>query len=133
MDFLLPEYKEPDFSAGVLVSSSDAATLPVEKDGVAPEGYHATTIYPEYIKCNGKWHLLERSRMDCVVVVRSDQEMEVVEFRRLTIGDRVVVGRSEDGSEGIYVHTDGFRSRGKSDDPFAFRTGRSRETSYSRD
>lgn len=133
MDFLLPEYKAPDFSVEPLVSSPDAATMPVEKDGVSPDSYHATTIFPEYFKIDGKWHLVGKSRMDCVVVVRNDQELEVKEFRRLTAGERVVVGRSEDGSEGIYVYTDGFRCHGESCERFVFRTGRSRETSYSRD
>ena len=133
MDFKLPVYEAPDFSVQLLVSSPDAATRQVEMDGVAPDNYHATTIFPEYFKFRGKWYLAEKSRMDCVVVVMNDHELEVKEFRRLTVGERVVVGRNEDGSEGIYVHTDGFRSHGISDDRFSFRTGRSRETSFSRD
>lgn len=133
MDFIMPEYKAPDFSIEPLISSPDAATVAVETDGVAPDNYHATTIYPEYFKCSGMWYLAGESRMDCVVAVSNNHELEVKEFRLLTVGDRVVVGRSEDGSEGIYVHTDGFRSPDKSSDLFVFRAGRSRETSYSRD
>lgn len=133
MDFQLPEYTAPDFSVEPLASSPDAVTKPVEMDGVAPDNYHATTIFPEYFKLYGKWLLVEKSRMDSVVTVSKDHELEVKEFRRLTVGERVIVGRSEDGSEGIYVHTDGFISSDKSEERFTFRTGRSRETSYSRD
>ena len=43
------------------------------------------------------------------------------------------VGRTEDGSEGILVHPDGFGPSATDCDTFAFRTGRSRETAYSRD
>jgi len=48
-------------------------------------------------------------------------------------GEMVVMGRTEDASEGIYVHTSGFAGGEKTGEAFAFRTGRSRETSYSRD
>lgn len=133
MDFKLPAYQSPDFSAQPLISSPDAVTKPVEKDGVAPENYHATTIYPEYFKISGKWHLAEKSRMDCAVTVDDNGGLEVKEFRRLAAGEKVVVGRSEDGSEGIFVYTGGFGSCGKSEDRFVFRAGRSRETSFSLD
>jgi hypothetical protein len=71
--------------------------------------------------------------MDCVVVVKDDGGFEVKEFRNLTVGERVIVGRTEDASEGIYVHTNGFKAKQKSEETFTFRTGRSRETSFSRD
>jgi hypothetical protein len=45
----------------------------------------------------------------------------------------VAIGRTEDGSEGIYVHTRGFSGESGAGEAFSFRTGRSRETSYSRD
>jgi lysine-ketoglutarate reductase/saccharopine dehydrogenase-like protein (TIGR00300 family) len=106
----------------------------VSAPGVAPEGYHATTIYPEYVKVSGKWALATESRMDCVIVVRRDGSLEVKEFRRLESGERVVVGRAEDGSQGILVHAGGFAGEaGRKSEPFVFRTGRTRETAYSRD
>ena len=39
-------------------------TAPAPKDKVAPEHYHATTIFPEYFKVKGQWLLAEESRMD---------------------------------------------------------------------
>jgi hypothetical protein len=78
--------------------------------------------------------------MDCVVVVReeagSSLGLDVVEFRRLKRGDVVVLGRAEDGSEGILVDSRAFVPEEPGQrrvDAFAFRAGRSRETAYSRD
>lgn len=116
-----------------LKDAPDARLEPAPMDGVAPEGYHGTTIFPEYFKLGGAWRLAEESRMDCVVTVDGDR-LRVVEFRNLRKGDRVVVGRTEDASEGIYVYPDGFRARGRdAEDLFAFRQRRSRETAFSRD
>jgi lysine-ketoglutarate reductase/saccharopine dehydrogenase-like protein (TIGR00300 family) len=131
--FELPEYVEPDFVSEPLASCPDARLVEVARAGVAPEGYHATTIYPEYIKVSGRWLLANESRMDCVIVARDGDALEVKEFRRLEPGERVVVGRSEDGSEGILVHAHGFAYEGGPSEPFVFRTGRTRETAYSRD
>ena len=133
MSFKLPTYKEPNFQTAHFKEYPDAAVQPVEKQGVAPDNFHATTIFPEYYKVNGKWHLLRQSRMDCVVVLAGDEQLEAKELRRLEVGDQVILGRTEDGSEGIYIHTKGFRDDSVAADTFAFRTGRSRETSYSRD
>jgi lysine-ketoglutarate reductase/saccharopine dehydrogenase-like protein (TIGR00300 family) len=131
--FELPEYVDPEFASGPLASCPDARLEQVVKPGVAPAGYHATTIYPEYIKVEGRWLLANESRMDCVIVVRDGGALEVKEFRRLEPGERVVVGRSEDGSEGILVHAKGFSYDGGPNEPFVFRTGRTRETAYSMD
>jgi hypothetical protein len=111
----------------------------VERDGIAPSGYHATSVFPEYFKIGGTWLLAEESRMDCVVVVREKggaSSLDVVEFRRLKRGDAVVLGRTEGGTEGIFVDSLAFvpeeAGESVSAAAFAFRAGRSRETSYSR-
>lgn len=133
MAFQLMRYIEPDFSLQIFADAPDARLAPAPKDGVAPDNYHGTTIYPEYFKVDGRWLLAEESRMDCVAALR-DGRVEVVEFRNLKAGDRVFVGRSEDASEGIYVHADCFRhAETARRDLFAFRQGRSRETAFSRD
>lgn len=133
MDYVLPPYNEPDFTSDAFTSSPNVPIEVVLKNGVAPENFHATTIFPEYFKINNQWILVETSRMDCVVVVKDDGHLEVTEFRKLMVGDRVIVGRAENATEGIYVHTNGFRSEQQSEETFVFRTGRSRETSFSRD
>jgi len=58
----------------------------------------------------------------------------VREFRCLKKGDLVFIGRAEDGSQGLYVHTSGFNDvRATNSDSFTFRQGRSRETAFSMD
>jgi len=133
MIYKLPKYSKPDFKGKAFISAPSAITKIVVIKGVAPENYHATTIFPEYFKIGEEWVLVKESRMDCVVVVKEKAELEVKEFRNLNVGDNVVIGRSEDASEGIYVHTKGFRDAVGVGETFSFRTGRSRETSYSRD
>ncbi|MCL2343014.1 MAG: hypothetical protein FWC62_03830 [Firmicutes bacterium] len=132
MKFELPLYLPPDLSSAPLQAAPDARFLPAPADFAAPEGYHATTIYPEYFRVNGRWLLAKESRMDCVAVFE-DGEIAVREFRRLRRGDKVAVGRSEDGRDGIFVHTEGFSSQRETRESFAFRQGRSRETAFSVD
>ena len=133
MSFQFPTYTAPDFTLPRFTEAPDAALAPAPMDKVAPEGYHATSIYPEYFKIEGTWILAEESRMDCVSVYRGSGRMDAVEFRNLQKGDLVVLGRTEDASEGIFVHADGFEQEGELAETFSFRQGRSRETAYSRD
>lgn len=133
MSFELPKYINPDFSKEIFIKAADIKTAIVEKKGVAPQNFHATTIFPEYFKIKGKWILAQQSRMDSVVVVKDNYALAVTEPRRLEVGDSVVLGRTEDCTDGIYVHSDGFSKSSTQDEVFSFRTGRSRETSYSRD
>ena len=134
MLFEMPVYKAPDFTRPELVNAPDCKLEAAEMDGVAPEYYHSTSMFPEYFKVNGEWKLAEESRMDSSVVLRPDGRLDVVENRNIRKGDLVVLGRSEDGHEGIYVHSKGFEEdETELDDQFVFRQGRSRETSYARD
>ena len=142
MSFALNPYTAPDFHREPLAGAPDAVLLPAPKDGVAPEGYHAMSIYPEYFKIDGAWLLAEDSRMDCVPVCE-DGRIFVREFRHIRAGDAIVCGRTESGEQGIYVHTTGFdpapdgegelADAGRHADNFAFRLGRSRETAFSRE
>ena len=132
MGFELKKYVAPDFTVETLRNAPDARLLPAPMDGVVPQNYHGTTIFPEYFKINGAWLLAEESRMDCVAVY-DGRRIRVCEFRNVRKGDLVVIGRTEDGSEGIYVHPNGFPAAERGEDIFAFRQGRSRETAFSRD
>lgn len=133
MSFQLPVYQTPDFSLPQFVNAPDARLAPAPRDGVAPEGFHSTGIDPVYFKHNGQWLLARRVRMDCVPVLREDGSIEILEFRHLKQGDMVFCGRTEDGSQGIYVNADPFASKEAADLSFAFRKGRTRETGFSRD
>ena len=132
MSFSLRPYSPPDFTREPLSSAPQARFIPAPGDGVAPENYHAMSIYPEYFRLDTGWQLARESRMDCVAVLEKGQ-IQVREFRRLRRGDLVAVGRTERGEEGIYLHADGFPRPSRNQDAFAFRQGRSRETSFSRD
>ncbi|MFW6314937.1 MAG: hypothetical protein ACOC0S_05060 [Desulfohalobiaceae bacterium] len=133
MAFHLPEYRAPDFSQPPLSHMPAARTRPAPEDGLAPDDFHATSNYPEYV-CLGQegWILAQESRMDCVLVLRG-KELDVVEPRRLKKGDQVVLGRTENGEQGVFVHTQGFAwARESSADKFSFRSRGTRETSFSR-
>ncbi|MDR0850863.1 MAG: hypothetical protein LBN36_00055 [Clostridiales Family XIII bacterium] len=133
--FQIPEYKSPDFTQKIFMDAPNAAAVAVEIPGVAPENFHSTSMFPEYFKVGGTWRLATGSRTDCVPVIRPDGSIDVKEFRRLAVGEQVVVGRIDDGSEGIYLHAGGFSSSARTagSDSFAFRNGRSRETSFADD
>ena len=132
--FNLPKYREPDFTEGRFAKAPDVKWEAVTIKGVAPENYHSTSMYPEYFKIDGEWRLAKESRMDSSVVIGEDGELKVVENRNLEIGDKVILGRSENAEEGIYLHATGFEDPEKEEgDQFVFRQGRSRETSFARD
>ena len=134
MSFTLPEYHAPDFTLPVFRNAPDVSAAAVVRDGIAPDNYHSTSMYPEYFKVNGSWVLAAESRMDSSVVVREDGSLSVVENRNLRKGDLVILGRTENCEEGIYMHCHGFESgSGALSDNFVFRQNRSRETSYARD
>ena len=134
MSFKIPEYHHPDFTKELFVNAPDAKYQEADMEGVAPDHYHSTSMYPEYFKINGKWILAEESRMDSSVVLCDDGHLEVVENRNIKKGDKVILGRTEKCEEGIYMHCHGFEQEGEHlEDQFVFRQGRSRETSYARD
>ena len=134
MLFEMPKYHHPDFTKPEFVNAPDVKIAIAEQDGVAPEYYHSTSMYPEYFKINGRWILAEESRMDSSVVLCDDGHLEVVENRNIKKGDQVILGRTEKCEEGIYMHCHGFIDETEAlEDQFVFRQGRSRETSYARD
>ena len=131
MKFEMPKYHHPNFDQDFLVNAPNVTLEEVQVDGISPRNYHALSVFPEYFKINGKWVLATQSRMDtvCVAIDKEGEEsVNIVEFRNLKKGDKVVIGRTEDASEGIYVWTQGFLEDSADSDTFAFRSGRSRET-----
>ena len=133
MTRLIPTYTPPNFNSAELVNAPPVQVVEAPKDGVAPDHYHGTSNHPEYVHLGaGKWVLAPESRMDSVLVLRGEQ-LEVVEARRLRQGDPVVVGRTENGEEGLFVHISGFGAAAKSaTDKFSFRARGTRETPFSR-
>ncbi|PKM74433.1 MAG: hypothetical protein CVU91_00780 [Firmicutes bacterium HGW-Firmicutes-16] len=132
--FTLPEYKKPDFSKIEFCSAPNVQVVPAPEDGILPDEFYATNIYPEYFKLDGDWQLIDAPRMDCVVVIK-DGKPVATEARRVKKGDSIVIGREEDMSNGVFIDFTAFQdtdAQGKAQN-FAFRTGKSRESSYSRD
>lgn len=132
--FKLPVYIPPDFGNSSFTQAPCVRTQKAPDNGQLPDDFYATTIYPEYFKINGKWELIDAPRMDCCVVI-ADGHPHAVEPRRVTAGQDIVVGRLEDLSNGVFVDHMAFLKQDAADNTqaFAFRTGRSRESSYSRD
>jgi lysine-ketoglutarate reductase/saccharopine dehydrogenase-like protein (TIGR00300 family) len=85
--------------ARILTAPVDALLEPAPDDGVAPDDFYSTTIYPTEIRAEGKWIRVTGQRMDVMIVVEEDTARCVL-MRDLKKGDRVVCGR-----EGILVHT----------------------------
>jgi len=133
MEPIIPPYTPPDFTQPQLSVAPQVKTIAAVKDGVVPDNYHGTSNYPEYLHLGGgDWLLASESRMDSVLVLK-DRHVDVVEARRVKKGDAVVVGRTENGEEGIYVHTTGFEPLSMAEgDKFAFRTRGTRESPFSR-
>lgn len=129
----IPTFCPPDFSQSPLSEAPPAKWEPAPMDGVAPENFHGTSNHPEYIHLgNGKWLLAPENRMDCTMVLKGET-LSVVEARRLKKGDPVIVGRTENGEDGILVHTTGFDPPpDMTGDKFTFRTRGTRETPFSR-
>jgi lysine-ketoglutarate reductase/saccharopine dehydrogenase-like protein (TIGR00300 family) len=134
MPFRLPPYSHPDFSQRRFSEAPTVVFENVLQAWVAPQNYHATSIYPEYFHLSkGEWRLLRQTRMDCVVIREGDGSLSVKEFRHLKPGDRVACGREENGEDGIFVNPDPFGPETNQAPGFAFRTRITRETSFSID
>ncbi len=73
-------FTEPNFNTEKFINAPNVKYEVVEIEGVAPNNYHAMSIYPEYFKVDGKWLGVSESRMDTVPVIR-DGFIEVLEFR----------------------------------------------------
>ena len=115
------EYTPPDFSAPHLVAAPPARVVECEADGVLPEGFFATTNLPSYVKGeDGLWRMPREPRMDGCLVRDATGAWWVREGRRVRRGDPVVVGRAEDGSEGVLVHSRGFEPPGSVAGDFHF-------------
>jgi hypothetical protein len=130
---VIPEYTPPDFSRLGLAHAPVVKTAAAPGNGVLPGNYHATSNHPEYVHLGeGNWILARQSRMDSVLVLRGE-ELDVVEPRRVQQGDPVVIGRTENGEEGIYLHISGFEPLTEHlADKFSFRNRGTRETPFSR-
>ena len=95
----------PDFQSPQLAAAPDARFEPAPADGVLPDGFFSTTNLPTWVKVAGTWKLPHEPRMDAALVLAKDGEVWTREGRRVSRGDKVAIGRAENGTEGIYVHS----------------------------
>ena len=112
----------------------DARFTPAPADGVLPDGFFATTNLPTYVKLPSGWRRPRLPRMDCVIVQTTGDDLVTTEPRRVRKADKVAVGAAEDGSEGIFVHVEGFLGGTHSPNEFRFmatEVSRERPVDYS--
>lgn len=114
-------FSHPDFSAPRFADVPDASFVPAPADGVLPEGFFSTTNLPTYVRVAGEWRMPRDPRMDAVLVHDADGELWVREMRRVKQGDGIAVGAREDGSQGIFVHSQAFLGEA-ADGEFKFMT-----------
>ena len=128
------QYRPPNFTAPPLSAAPDARFTPAPADGVLPDGFFSTTNLPTYVKLPSGWRRPRLPRMDCVIVHSASDDLAALEPRRVRRGDKVAIGASEDGSEGILVHSEGFLGRTRSPNEFGFmqtEVSRERPVDYS--
>jgi lysine-ketoglutarate reductase/saccharopine dehydrogenase-like protein (TIGR00300 family) len=109
----------PDFTQPPFAGAPPARFASAPADGILPDGFFSTSNLPTYVLHRGRWLLPSRPRMDCVIVER-DGALETVEPRLVRRGEPIVMGLSEDGREGIVVHTAGFQGAVGSANEFQF-------------
>ena len=128
------QYRPPNFAAPPLSGAPEARFTPAPGDGVLPDGFFSTTNLPTYVKLPSGWRRPRLPRMDCVIVHGAGDDLVVTEPRRVKRNDRVAVGAAEDGSEGIFVHVEGFLGGTHSPNEFRFMSAevsRERPVDYS--
>ncbi|HIK55417.1 MAG TPA: TIGR00300 family protein [Synechococcales cyanobacterium M55_K2018_004] len=83
---------------GAVAQPQEVCDNPLEtvtKDGVAPDDFYVTTIYPTEVRVNCEWVPVQNQRMDGAIVVSHTPEgvrAECKLLRDLKVGDRVIVG-----------------------------------------
>ncbi len=73
----------------------DVNTQTVTQDGVAPDDFYVSTIYPTEVRFNCEWVKVENQRMDAAIVVQPTENGAIAQcklLRDLKVGDRVMVG-----------------------------------------
>lgn len=77
----------------------DARLETVQQDGVAPDDFFSTTIYPTDVRVNGQWVRVAKQRMDAVIVVDEKATGDGASatarcdlIRNLKRGEKVVCG-----------------------------------------
>lgn len=108
---------------GAVAQPQEVCDNPLElvmQDGVAPDDFYVTTIYPTEVRVNCEWVRVHNQRMDGAIAVSQTSEGPHAEcklLRDLKAGDRVIVG--VDGIRTVRK-ADSRDSRAGSDKEFGF-------------
>jgi len=73
----------------------DTNLEPVTQDGVAPDDFYVTTIYPTEVRIHCEWVKVQDQRMDGAIAVTFNSEGPVARcklLRDLKVGEQVIVG-----------------------------------------
>lgn len=82
---------------GAISPSDDMGNVVTEicdLDGVAPDDFYVSNIYPTEVRVNDEWILVQKQRMDGAIVIKDKSAVVTAEckvIRDLKQGDRVVV------------------------------------------
>ena len=85
------------FGARDAETPAPATLVAVDQDGVAPDDFCCSTIYPTEIRVNGSWVPVEHQRMDAAIVVGDSAKPPTARctlMRDLGRGDEVVCGET---------------------------------------
>ena len=108
-----------DLGAVSVPRESTAAMLePVVQDGVAPDDFYVTTIYPTEVLIGDHWFRVQGQRMDGAIAITKDEGKITARcklLRDLTVGEEVVVG-----SQGLHTIRQASSLKKKSTDEFSF-------------
>ena len=97
-------------TARVADIAEDCALVAAPRDGVAPDDFCCSTIYPTDVFARGRWTRVGAQRMDAAIVVEEGDggaSARCVLPRDLRAGDAVVCGEA-----GVRVHTPAARATG---------------------
>jgi lysine-ketoglutarate reductase/saccharopine dehydrogenase-like protein (TIGR00300 family) len=114
------QYRPPNFDTPPLSAAPEARFEPAPADGVLPDGFFSTSNLPTYVKSGGAWRRPRLPRMDCVYVLHPNGDLITTEPRKVSKGTGVCVATAEDGSEGVFVHSEGFLGGRHSANEFRF-------------
>ena len=88
----LTEVLEELVSLGCRVANPENAHIvPADRDGCAPEDFYSTTNHQTSVRLDGRWVLVDRQRMDAVIVVE-DGRASCRKLREIHAGDAIVCG-----------------------------------------
>lgn len=73
----------------------NAKLEPVVQDGVAPDDFYVTTIYPTEVRINDQWIIVQEQRMDGAVAITGSSDRPIARcklLRDLNVGESVIIG-----------------------------------------